>query len=93
MREERVSDFCLVVSGDLSVPVTGEELMDATEMLGGLGCTDASVGAHADGLELIFHRRGRSLEGALQSAVSDVESAGFRVVRVEMQRQAIAAVC
>ena len=92
MRENRVFDSCLVVNGDFSAPVTGEELMDATEALGELGCMDASVGAHTDGLELIFHRRGRSLEGALQSAVSDVEGAGFRVVRVEMQRQAIAAV-
>ena len=92
MSEERVFHFCLIVTGGLSSPVTGEELIDATEALGDYGCTDASVGAHRDGLELIFHRAHASLENAVRSAMDDVEGAGFQVVRMEMERECLAVV-
>jgi hypothetical protein len=40
-------------------------------------------------MELLFERTARSLQGAIASAIRDVEGAGFRVVRVEMERAAI----
>jgi len=66
-----------------------ETILDATDALGEAGCTDASLRGHADGMELLFARSARSLQSAISSAISDVESAGFRVLRVEMQREAI----
>jgi hypothetical protein len=40
-------------------------------------------------MELLFDRDSESLQSAIASAVSDVERAGFRVARVEMERGAI----
>lgn len=78
--------FALVVA---SAPMTDEEILDATDALGEAGCNDASIRGHAEGLELLFERTGPSLQKALGSAITDVESAGFRVLRAEMQREAI----
>ena len=50
---------------------------------------DASLRGHAEGMELLFTRSARSLQAAISSAISNVETAGFRVLRVEMQREAI----
>ena len=36
-------------------------------------------------------RPARSLQAAIASAIADVENAGYRVVRVEMEREAITA--
>lgn len=65
------------------------ETLDATDMLADAGCTDASIRGHAEGMELLFERVARSLQTAISSAVSDVERAGFRVSRVEVEREAI----
>jgi len=70
-------------------PSDDEEILAVTDALGEAGCTDASIRGHSDGMELLFSRTARSLQAALSSAVFDVESAGFRVVRVEMEREAI----
>ena len=69
--------------------VTHDEILDATDALGDAGCTDASIRGHVDGLELLFERTADSLQAAILSAISDVESAGFRISRVEMEREAI----
>ena len=72
-------------------PLTHDEILDATDAFGGAGCTDASIRGHADGMELLFERTAESLQAAISSAITDVERAGYRVSRVEMQREAIPA--
>ncbi len=78
--------FALIVS---TSPMSHEEILDATDTLGEAGCTDASIRGHAEGMELLFERKARSLQTAIASATADVESAGFRVARLEMEREAI----
>jgi hypothetical protein len=79
-------EFSLIIaSGKLS----HDEILDATDALGEAGCTDGSLAGHADGMEMQFTRSGRSLQTAISSAIKDVERAGFRVVRVEMEREAL----
>ena len=72
-------------------PMSHDEILDATDSLGNAGCTDASVRGHSQGLELLFARSAESLQAAIATAVKDVEAAGFRVSRVEMEREAIPA--
>jgi len=69
--------------------LTHDEILDATDALGNAGCTDASIRGHADGMELLFERTADSLQGAILSAISDVERAGYRVSKVELEREAI----
>lgn len=78
--------FAVIVA---SSPMSHEAILDATDALGEAGCTDASIRGHADGMELLFARTARSLQSAIRSAVNEVEGAGFRVERVEMEREAI----
>jgi len=70
-------------------PMSHDEILDATDALGDAGCTDASIRGHVDGMELLFERSADSLQAAIASAIANVESAGFPVVRVEMGREAI----
>jgi hypothetical protein len=79
-------DFAVVVAAK---KMAEARILDATDALGAAGCTDASLRGHAEGKELLFTRSARSLQSAISSAISDVEVAGFRVARVEMQREAI----
>ena len=69
--------------------MTHEEILDATEALGNAGCTDASIRGHVDGIELLFERAADSLQAAMSSAIRDVERAGYRVSKVELERAAI----
>jgi len=78
--------FAVIVSAGT---LTHEEILDATDALGAAGCTDASIRGHADGFELLFERAANTLEAAISSAIVDVERAEFRVVRVELEREAI----
>ena len=78
--------FAVIVS---SSTMSQHDILDATDALGEAGCTDASLRGHVEGMELLFARSARSLEAAIRSAIADVESAGFRVLRVEMEREAI----
>ena len=70
-------------------PMTRDETLDATDALGNAGCTDASIRGHVDGMELLFERAADSLQTAISSAIADVERAGYRVSKVELQREAI----
>jgi len=79
-------NFSLIVSAPR---MTHEEILNATDALGEVGCTDASICGHAAGMELIFDREAESLQAAITSAISDVERAGFSDLKVEIQRQAI----
>ena len=85
MRDYR---FSLIVP---SPPMSHDQILDATDALGDAGCTDASIRGHADGMELLFQRTAESLQGAISSAICDVERAGFRVSKVEMERESIPA--
>jgi len=69
--------------------LTHDEILDATDALGNAGCTDASIRGHADGMELLFERVADSLQAAISSAISDVERAGYHVLKVELEREAI----
>jgi hypothetical protein len=83
-----MTDYCF----SLIVPVgtmTHEQILDATEALGNAGCSDASVRGHITGMELLFERMSDSLQAAISSAIADVERAGYRVGKVEMEREAI----
>jgi hypothetical protein len=70
-------------------PITHEDFLDATDALGNAGCIDASIRGHADGMEILFERTAESLQAAISSAISDVERAGYRVSKVEMEREFI----
>ncbi len=78
--------FRLQIRGKFSHPVTKGELLDATDVLGEAGCDDAAVGIRGHSVELEFDRRHDSLQDAIASAVKDVESAGYRVESIEMDR-------
>jgi hypothetical protein len=83
--------FSLIVTGnDLDSPVSEEQLLDATDALGNAGCTDCSVMGHLEGLELAFHRQADSLDDALATALRDAGTAGLKVLRVELNQQALA---
>ena len=70
-------------------PMTHDDILDATDALGNAGCTDASIRGHIDGMELLFERTAESLQEAITSAISDVERAGYRISKVEMERESI----
>ena len=78
--------FSVIVSSEA---LTHDQILDATDALGNAGCTDASIRGHAEGMELLFERAADSLQAAIASAISDVERAGYRVARLEMEREAI----
>lgn len=79
-------DFALIIA---AAKMSHEEILDATDALGEAGCTDGSLCGHAEGIEMQFMRSARSLQAAISSAISDVENAGFRVLRVELEREPI----
>ena len=69
--------------------MTHEQILDAADALAEAGCADASIRGHAEGMELLFQRSAGSLQSAISSATADVESAGYRVSRVEIERECI----
>jgi hypothetical protein len=80
--------FSLVIRGPA---LSHDAILNATDALGKTGCTDASLRGHAEGMELLFERSAESLLAAISSAIGDVERAGYRVGKVEMEREAISA--
>lgn len=68
--------------------LTHDQILDATEALCQADCTDASIRGHAAGMELLFERTADSLQDAISTAIADVESAGFQVFKVELEREA-----
>jgi hypothetical protein len=79
-------DFSVIIA---SGKLTHQKILDATDALGDAGCTDGTLCGHSEGMEMQFTRSARSLQAAITSAIHDVESAGFRVLRVEMERAEI----
>jgi len=82
----REYSFALIVAAS---PKSDAEILNLTDALGEAGCTDASIRGHAEGIEMLFDREARSLQAAITSAIGEVERAGFRVIRLEMEREAI----
>ncbi len=78
--------FSIVVP---SAAKTHDAILDAADAIAKEGCTDASLRGHEHGMELLFERSAESLQAAIVSAVSDVERAGFRVSRVELERETL----
>jgi len=70
-------------------PLTEEQILDAADALGKAGCTDASLRGQVEGMECLFAREAKTLQAAIASAVSQVERAGFRIARLEMERGCI----
>ena len=69
-------DFTLILSGALNLTE------DIAEALFEAGCDDGTPGT-SEGVFLIdFHREAKSLEEAIQSAIANVKSAGYKVERV-----------
>ena len=81
--------FRLILSGPFPDRLSDEELLDATDALGEAGCDDCSISVHRQGLELEFDRAGRTLQEAIASAIDNVESAGYVVDSIEMDRDAV----
>ena len=65
-----------------------ESTVPVTDALGNAGCTGASMRGHSEGMELLFERYANSFDTAVSSAVSDIERAGYRVFRIEVEREA-----
>jgi hypothetical protein len=84
--------FHLVARGPFTGRLSDEELLDATDALGAVGCDDCSVSVHGRGLELEFDREHQSLQEAIASAIRGVEKAGFVVESVQMDRDAVLSV-
>lgn len=62
--------------------------VEAADALYEAGCDDASPRSQGATVQLDFHREAGSLSQAIGPAVNDVERAGYRVARVEMERTA-----
>jgi len=81
-----VYEFCVVL--DMPVP-KDDEMMDIADAMGEVDATDGTVRGCAGGVEIIFDRQAKSLDQAVASAVRDVEKAGYKVLRIEMDREAV----
>jgi hypothetical protein len=81
--------FRLIISGPWSDQLSDEELLDATDTLGEVGCDDCSISVHGRGLELAFDRAHQSLQEAIASAIHDVERAKYIVESIQMDRDAV----
>lgn len=83
--------FSLIAAPDAcDSAISDEQLLDVADSLGNAGCTDCSVMAHRDGLELTFHRQADSLEEAISTGIRDAKLAGLTILRVELDQEAIA---
>lgn len=78
-------EFAVILSA--SIELTD----DMADVLFEAGCDDGIPGTSNGVFTIDFHRRARSLEEAIRSAIEDVRSAGLSVARVEMEPMAVAA--
>jgi len=63
---------------------------DLAEALVEAGCDDGSSKSCEGVVSIDFDREADSLEQAIRSAVADVQKAGYRVARVEIEADALA---
>ena len=78
-------EFTLILDG------TPELTDDAADALFAAGCNDGTPGTCGGVFTIDFHREARSLEEAIRSAISAVQSACFGVACVEIQADALTA--
>jgi hypothetical protein len=76
--------FTMILAGfDVLTPEMGESLYEA-------GCNDSSPGSSNGVVSVDFDREAASLGDAIGSAVNDVEKAGFKVSKIEVEKVAAA---
>ncbi len=77
--------FTLILKDTHSIvdDLTGEALMEMSDALFEAGCDDASPGMSGGVVSVPFDREADTLREAITSAIRDVQSAGYRVERVE----------
>lgn len=77
-------DFTLILAESL------ELTDDISDALFEAGCDDGTPGTCNGVFSIDFHREADSLERAICSAIRDVQTAGFKVERVEIEANAVA---
>lgn len=71
---------------DFTIYLDTEDLSEEdVDKLYEAGCNDATIGRILGRCQAAFDREGESLEAAIQSAIDDIQSAGFRVAQVETE--------
>jgi len=76
-------EFTLILKGSLALT---EEIAD---QLFAAGCDDGTPGTTDGVFSVDFHRTAGTLEEAINSAISNVGSAGYEVERVEIEAGAM----
>lgn len=74
----KTHEFTLTLAGTDGLTI---ELADAVYAL----CDDAFIASHGSIVTIAFDREAESLGDAIGSAVKDVERAGFKVAKVEVE--------
>jgi hypothetical protein len=78
----RLYTFTLILAGvDVLTPEMAEALYEA-------GCDDSTPGSRCGVVMVHFDREAESLGDAIGSAVKDVEKAGFKVSKIEVEEPA-----
>jgi len=67
-----------------------DQILELADRLAEAGCDDGSLCGHEEGIEIVFDRLAESRDVAMQSAVTQIESCGLIVKRVELDRESIA---
>ena len=76
-------EFSLILKGS---PELTEEIAD---QLFEAGCDDGTPGTCNGVFSIDFHREGDSLEAAINSAIKNVEAAGYEVEHVQIEAGAM----
>ena len=70
---------------------TAQDLLATTNALHAAGADDGSPGEHCGQRYAAFHREAGTLEDAIRTAIRDVQAAGCRVVRCEIDERQLSA--
>lgn len=73
----------LADTDDIIDDLTHEKLLEMSNAVFEAGCDDSTPGASCGVVFVDFDREAESLRKAIESAIADVERAGYRVARVE----------
>ncbi len=74
---------------DFTIYIDTEDLNeDDVNRLYEAGCGDATIGRIRGKCQAAFNRDAESLEVAIQSAIDDIQNAGFRIELIETQESA-----
>ncbi len=68
---------------------TPEESEEDAGALYEAGCADGSISTSAGTTRIDFHRKASSLEGAIRSAIANVQAAGFQVAHVLIEPKSL----